>query len=728
MHPPATRTCLRALLAAAAVCALGAPRGPADRPAPDRTPAGADPETVRWLEERSMLAQAARLARTVSGSPDQWRHPYGEPRPREAVRLAPVWLLDYAGSVIPRPGRSVVATWAEPAYWDALRDLGIDLLHTGPVHRSGGVEGTRYTPTTDGWFDPISLEIDPALGTEEEFRRLVRVAGEHGGLVGGSLVPLHTGPGPDFRLAQRAYKDYPGMYTMIEVPPEDWPLLPPVDGPWASALVPKDAAERLTRKGLIPGLINSCDADPDARTWSGWSASGEVPGVDGRVRRWVYLHYFKPNQPTLNWLDPSFAAQRAVAGDVVQTVSALGARVVRLDAVPFLGIEPQRGQALSRHYEHPLSVDGTDTVAGLVRKLGGWSFHELNVPLEDLKRYTAHGPDLSYDFFTRAQCLHALLTGDATPLRLAFGMLREAGVPDGTLVHDLQNHDEITYQLVELDHRKGQTFPTRDGPLTGPQLKERMLREMRAGAAGAAGPRNKLYRPEQDGLATTFAGFAAAALGVRDPSASTAEQREQIKRAHLLLAAANAMRPGVFSLSSWDLVGALPLPEGAVADWTKGGDWRWVNRGGVDLMGADPVAAKSAYGLPLAECLYGPLPAQLRDPDSFASRLKRLLAARKRYRLAEAELAAAPEVRDAGVCVLVLRLPAGAGVAVTALNFGRAAAEAEIDLSAERVGGRRAADAVSGEGAGEVSGSGRLTVRLPPLEGRTLVVAGPGGG
>ena len=33
--------------------------------------------------------------------------------------------------------------------------------------------------------------------------------------------------GPDFQLALRAYKDYPGLFTTVEVPREDWGLLPP---------------------------------------------------------------------------------------------------------------------------------------------------------------------------------------------------------------------------------------------------------------------------------------------------------------------------------------------------------------------------------------------------------------------------------------------------------------------------------------------------------------------
>jgi trehalose synthase len=251
---------------------------------------------------------------------------------------------------------------------------------------------------------------------------------------------------------------------------------------------------------------------------------------------------------------------------------------------------------------------------------------------------------------------------------------------------------------------------------------------MRAKAAGDAAPHNRLYRPEQDGVATTFAAFAAAGLGIRDPYHATPEQREQIKQAHLLLAAANALQPGVFSLSAWDLVGALPIPEAAVAPHVKDGDYRWINRGAVDLMGANPGADKSVWGLPRAVALYGPLPEQLKDPQSFASRLKRLLAARREWRIPEGELAAVPEPRHAGVCLLVLKLPERHGLAVTALNFGRAAVEEDVDLAgvpgvpADSIRGRRLLDAVAGAGVGEVGETGRARVRLPALSGTVIVV------
>jgi len=690
----------------------------------------AEQDYVSWLEEQSMLFQSREQALSISGSGEQWRHPYGKPQPRHAVQQASVWLLDYPGSVIPRPGKSVIATWGDKELWEALQQIGIELLHTGPIKRSGGVRGREFTPTIDGWFDPISIEIDPDLGTDDEYRALVRVAAKHGGLVAGDLVPLHTGVGPDFRLAERAFKDYPGLYTMVEIRQEDWPLLPAVKGRFNRSFVSKDVVDELHRKGYLPGRINSNDATPKARELSGWSATGEVLGVDGKTRRWVFLHYFKQDQPTLNWLDPTFAAQRVVSGDVVKTVHSLGARVMRLDAVPFLGIEPRPGEKLTEHFKHPLSVQSTNSIAFLIRKLGGFSFHELNVPLRELKAFTEHGPDLSYDFFTRAQCMHALLSQDATLLRQAFQCLLNADVQPLGLVHDLQNHDEITYQLVELEARGDEKFDVNGKQVSGRELREQMLEEMRTKAAGDRAPHNRLYRSERDGLATTFAGFVAAAFEIRDPYNASREEREQIQQGHLLLAAANAMQPGVFSLSSWDLVGALPISETSVANRINDGDYRWINRGGVDLMRSNPNEERSKFGIERARILYGSLPEQLKNSDSFVSRLGRMLAARKKYRIAEGRLVAVPNVENPGVCILVLDVPDASAVAVTALNFSRGPVEetvklAEIkDLQDKQPSGQLL-EIVSGNRLGELPKTGRLTMQLAPLAAQCIIVETP---
>jgi hypothetical protein len=85
---------------------------------------------------------------------------------------------------------------------------------------------------------------------------MVQMAREHHGVIAGDLVPLHTGKGADFLLALRAYKDYPGMYTMVEIDKKDWHQLPAVDNPWKSALVSDEVAEKLRRARYIPGRID----------------------------------------------------------------------------------------------------------------------------------------------------------------------------------------------------------------------------------------------------------------------------------------------------------------------------------------------------------------------------------------------------------------------------------------------------------------------------------------
>jgi trehalose synthase len=184
------------------------------------------------------------------------------------------------------------------------------------------------------------------------------------------------------------------------------------------------------------------------------------------------------------------------------------------------------------------------------------------------------------------------------------------------------------------------------------------------------------------------------------------------------MAAFNALQPGVFALSGWDLVGALTLPPESVKERIADGDTRWILRGAYDLLGTASGVERSATGLPRAEALYGPLPAQLRDPQSFASRLKHLLEVRRALRLAEGELVAVPPVKARGLLLLVHRLP-DHKLEVTALNFGQAPITEQVELTGGPTG--KAVDALSGEPEGAVSPSGALTVKLGPLEAKALV-------
>jgi trehalose synthase len=709
-----------------ASAAKAAVAAPAAQDSPAASPAQDSREYIQFLERNSMLFQADQVADRISGMGVQWREDFGVPEPSKLVQLASTWLSRYPASEITPDGATVIKSWSDPAFWSAASDIGITLMRTNPTQRGGGIRGTQFTPTIDGYFDRIGLDTAPEIGTDEEYLQMVANARQKGAVIGSDLVPLHSGLGPDFRLALNAYKDYPGLYNMVQIRPEHWGLLPPVADTWSVAHVSREAAAKLKELKYIPGNIDSADADPQAKTWSGWSASAPIVGVDGQTRRWVYLHVFKQAQPAYNWLDPSYAAGRVNFGDIARNIVDRGVSVLRLDADTFLGLEPQQGNDKASTYLTPLATVNATDIAMATRKLGGFTYQEFAAPLQTLKQFATNGPDMSYDFFTRAEVLYGLINGDALPLRLAHHFMLDAGVQSSTLLHDMQNHDEITFQMFELGSHDDFVYEGR--PLNGKQLKGQILDAMRS-TAGAA-PYNRLYRPEKDGVATTFAGFIAPVLGIADPYKATPEQVESIRRAHLMVAHANAMIPGVFGLSAWDLVGALPIPvESIPADLTAGGDWRWINRGGVDVMGASSKTTTALRGLPKAKSLYGPLPQQLQDPNSFASRLKKMLAARKQYRISEATMNAVPPVNDPSVAVLVMTLPDSQNLAVTALNYGRKATSVEVDLTqtppgipASMLAGVGTVDVISGQSAGTVSATGGLKIDLEGIAGRTIVV------
>ncbi len=124
----------------------------------------------------------------------------------------------------------------------------------------------------------------------------------------------------------------------------------------------------------------------------------------------------------------------------------------------------------------------------------------------------------------------------------------------------------------------------------------------------------------------------AATLGVTD--LDQIEDIDRIRRAHLLLAMFNALQPGVFALSGWDMCGMLTLPTSEISQLLQGGDTRWINRAAHDLMGVNPQASHSSAGMPRGRSLYGSIPEQLADETSFLRQLQAILKVRSHYGIA----------------------------------------------------------------------------------------------
>ncbi|MCQ4298819.1 maltose alpha-D-glucosyltransferase [Pseudomonas songnenensis] len=677
-----------------------------------------DNSYIQWLVEQSMLHAARERARLYAGQARLWQRPYAQARPRDASAIASVWFTAYPAAIITPEGSSVLEALGDDRLWSALSELGVQGIHNGPMKRSGGLRGREFTPTIDGNFDRISFDIDPALGTEEQMLQLSRVAAAHNAIVIDDIVPAHTGKGADFRLAEMAYGDYPGLYHMVEIREEDWELLPEVPPERDAVNLEPPVVDRLKEKHYIVGQLQRVIFFEPGIKDTDWSVTGEITGVDGKVRRWVYLHYFKEGQPSLNWLDPTFAAQQLIIGDALHAIDVAGARVLRLDANGFLGVE-RRAEGTAWSEGHPLSVTGNQLLAGAIRKAGGFSFQELNLTIDDIAAMSHGGADLSYDFITRPAYHHALLTGDTEFLRMMLREVHAFGIDPASLIHALQNHDELTLELVHFwtlhaydhYHYKGQTLP-------GGHLRELIREELYERLTGEHAPYNLKF--VTNGVACTTASVIAAALNIRDLDAIGPAEVEQIQRLHILLVMFNAMQPGVFALSGWDLVGALPLPAEQVEHLMGDGDTRWINRGAYDLAELAPDTAVSAEGLPKARSLYGSLVQQLQETGSFACQLKRILSVRQAYDIAGSKQILIPDVQAPGLLIMVHELPAGKGVQITALNFSAETISETVCLPGVAPG--PVVDIIHERVEGDLTENCELTFNLDPYEGLALRV------
>jgi len=370
---------------------------------------------------------------------------------------------------------------------------------------------------------------------------------------------------------------------------------------------------------------------------------------------------------------------------------------------------------------HPLSEAANHLIASMVRKVGGFTFQELNLTIDDIRETGAAGADLSYDFINRPAYQHALATADTEFLRLTLRTSIELGVDPASLVHALQNHDELTYELVHWStgHRDD-VYHYKGEDITGEQLGESVRRDLTERLTGPAAPYNLVFTT--NGIACTTATIIAATLGVTD--LDQIDDIDRIRRAHLLLAMFNALQPGVFALSGWDLCGMLTLPPSDVAELLRGGDTRWIHRAGHDLMGVNPAATRSIAGMPRGRSLYGAIPDQLDDETSFIRQLQAILRVRSHYGIATSRQVDIPEVSHRGMLVLVHALEAAGRYQLTVLNFANEDIAGTV-RSEHLPPGSQVSDMFSGTPIATVDDLHSFAVEMPPHHGMSLLVEAP---
>jgi trehalose synthase len=666
-----------------------------------------DNKDIAHIESQSMLYQSSVLSKKYCGTKDKWQQPYYHNNPLDAVKTAPVWFTSYNFSTMTCSDKTVLETIGSDELWDIFSDIGISAIYTGPIKLSGTSSSSQNSPATAG-YNHISYNIDPQFGVYEDYKKMVSTLKKHNAVIIGDIIPSYTGKGYDFLLALKNYKDYPGIYHMVEIEEKHWDILPKVLSSDSLTLTSPQLYQ-LKQKGYIIGEIDNVSLNISSNASTNWDVTGIIEGVDGKKRRWIYLHYISSNQPTLNWLDPNSSANRLISGDVMQSLNLLDNKILRIDTTPFFGMTstPQS----SCYNNHIFAKYSSNLISMLARQFNGFTYHDINTSIDEMKDLSSYGTDLSYDFFTKTALIHAILSHDTSYLRLVSNVLLQSDLQPLQFIHGMQTQDEISLSLKPLEKKENKIIEYNNKKILGKNLIEKIKKEITSPLIAS-----DYIAFNRKGLCTTMASICASSLGIKDIYSMSIEEKKRVQACHLLLTFFNAMQPGVFAISGWDMVGALPLPPPDLTSLDNINDTIWSHRGAYDLMGD---ADKSSFDIPPAPTLYGNIVDQLKDPTSFVSELKKILKVRKIYNLYQAELLAIPRVKNKQAYIALYRLPSTGNIQMTALNFGLDPIEEEIIY--DELKDTIAINLLKTQSEAKVSSSKKFTVTIDGLEGKVIL-------
>lgn len=586
-----------------------------------------------FMKEQSMLYQADRIADKYTLAAALSPPPLLAPQPQSCLDAANIWFTIDLSNVAVSDKQTVFQRLSDPELWTHLRDLGVQAIHLKGLKTGGNLR--------------TALGVDPCFGNLGDWENLFAAMQRKGLLLIADSVGRASGQGPDFQLALQNQPGYPGLFHLIEIPKYDWKSLPLITNGQFAVNIPWLTLQELHKKGYVPQAFSPYMKE------SAWNATREIQGVDGIVRRWIYLKQNRAD-PVLDWLTPNLAGVRLAMGDALDSIYNLGCKVLQCSS--------------------GLSLNARETLALSSRKIGAFTVQEID---GGIGTFLETKSDLMIDTLTRPALLHALIAQDAEALKIAYRLFLEEGIEAKRFVHVLQPFDEFACDWTQLLCDPKRKFTYYEERLTGEALRQLLIAQDIINLGEKQIDRVPLC---------TWPGYCGYALGVKDLQAAKSE----VENAHLLLAFFYAMQPGAFSFSAEDLLGALPEKSGPL-----------------DLMG------------PNLSTLYASLPMQLKNSSSFASRLKKIIDARRENGLESAELAEVPKTVHKSALLLAFRMKRSSRLAILAVNFGKNKVEETLDSPAFRR--TTMIDLMTGQAEPKPLDSSVARIHLPPLTGKIFL-------
>lgn len=671
----------------------------------------ANPGYVQWLEKQAMLTTSEKFSTVVSGTNLFWLGPYEKPRVEMMLNIAPVWLTFDAARTIPASTGSVASVLQSDRYLRTIQDIGIRGIHIESMRESGAIWGSPAVQRQLG-DDTVSYLFSKGFGDEKSFDTFLRKANKRGMIVGDTVVPFATGRGADYFLSARGLESYKGLYCMIEVPRELWKNLPEITTRTRAVLIDDVSLRTLRRARILPPpLVRESMELP--LTPLHWYATDVVQGLDGNGRRFVYLGHGSEARPVLNWNDPSKNARRLVSGSLIQQIGILHAAMTSVSVSPLYGLEPSYPNAdLSGFGVGDTAVQAARDIAQEVRRYGGWTFLQDNLPLPNIKAATESGVDfaVNHSFSTAAE--YAYATGDASMLTQSLFTVLQMGIDPKRFINRIQPEPYIDFSFPFMFN------PTQKHNSTiSKKYLDVVQQKMSVNGGDVFFHGSKLY--------LTPAAFVANVQGIRDYRKMTKEQRQSVSDGLTLLGHTQAMQPGIFMLSADELLGVLPLRAGVLEYSTEEDALRQNVAGAYDLTSRGGNNILSEIGLPKASTVFDDLETEVRMVETFAGNMRRIIKLREALSMQTSTVVQIPKAKNRGVLIQVFQLSPKnslkATAAVNVINFGELAAAEEFSLLKTLVkGSAELEDLQSGEKVSQVQGE--FSVSVPPRTARTYVV------
>ena len=635
----------------------------------------ADPGYIQQLEKRSMLGNAASMARIVSGSHLGWGSSASSMTPQDLMSHADSWVYINPMMLLVHSRRTTFDYLGDSRFWAVMRDAGLRGVFVSPTGGSGRLWTKEDEDALKGTGDDaVQYDFADFVGNRDAYKLLISKILETGALLGAGLVPAATGLGPDFFLAVRNVREYPGAYCLVEVPEDLWDSLPEATDQWRGVSVPASTIDKLSAKGIVPRTMVG-----DALGGSGWAATSTISGVDGQARRWVYRYDKDPSYAVLNWEDPSRAASRILSGSAVRQVGMLGQSLIGLQFDAFHGVEAGSGGPGSTLGP---SLSAAQNMSREINRYGGWAWaQDRGLSINDMRLFQSAGVNFVTDHALSPAAEHALLTGDASLLRFMADAMIAAGIDASRLVHTMPMHDGLDYRLPSL------ASSAAAGNEEARELLARVRSEV-ASRAGGALSGGTFY--------TTGAGLASMALG---SGASVAN----VAKGHALLVFFKAMQPGLLMLSGQDLVGAMPLAPGAAPSAAGSFDPSYIARGSYSITPVSGTMVASGQAIAKAQQLYPHADEQGRMQGSFVQQVGNIVQKRKAESVGQGRLVARPETKNPGTIALLTELGNGCHL-LTVTNFSRESVAESIDLGKHGVT-KQGVSTLAGSGSVESNGN-----------------------